>query len=305
MADRDTISILEGDTFVVSDKRGDVDASPSEPQGLFHQDTRYLSRWRLTVGGCTPRILSTDDVDYFSAQFFLVPPDGSVYEDSAFSIVRKRAVGGGFEEDVTVMNHTSAPLELELRIEAAADFADLFEVKDSLAKKGRHYRAVEDGRLILGYRRDGFVRETWITSSASETQLTADGLRFRLRIEPQGEWTTSLAVVVGAHAYGTAAAAGGNGNGAQRQERRVDLEEWLASAPALSSDWRSLELTYERSLVDLAALRFFPRILPGLGLPAAGLPWFMTVFGRDSLIASYQSLPYLPELAEATCASSA
>src|SRR5262249_56620987 len=58
--------------------------------------------------------------------------------------------------------------------------------------------------------------------------------------------------------------------------------------------------TYERSLIDLAALRFYPPILPGLALPAAGLPWFMTVFGRDSLLTSYQVLPFTPELAETT-----
>jgi glycogen debranching enzyme len=80
----------------------------------------------------------------------------------------------------------------------------------------------------------------------------------------------------------------------------VTLDEWLESAPELDTDWRSLERTYERSLIDLAALRFYPRILPGMALPAAGLPWFMSVFGRDSLLTSFQVLPFTPELAEAT-----
>jgi glycogen debranching enzyme len=302
MAAGDTVSILEGDTFVVSDRRGDVDASPDEPHGLFQQDTRYLSRWRLTVGGRSPRLLSTDDVNYFSAQFFLVPPDGSVYEDSAFSIVRKRAVGDGFHEDVTVMNHTPKPLELELRIEAAADFADLFEVNDALAKKGRLYSTVDVGRLVLGYSREGFVRETWVTASAAEAELTEDGIRFPLVIEPHGEWTTCLDVVVGVHAFGRASKTATSGHADTRSgtQMHLDLEEWLGAAPKLSSDWRALELTYERSLVDLAALRYYAPILPGNALPAAGLPWFMTVFGRDSLITSYQALPFAPELAEAT-----
>ncbi len=69
----ETVSILEGDTFVVSNRRGDIDASPAEAHGLFNRDTRYLSRWSLTVGGQTPRLLSTDDANYFYAQFFLVP----------------------------------------------------------------------------------------------------------------------------------------------------------------------------------------------------------------------------------------
>src|SRR5215211_166811 len=81
----DLVSILEGDTFVVSDRLGDIDASPEEPHGLFHQDTRFLSRWRLTVDGRSPGLLSTDDVNYFAAQFFLVPPDSNVYVEAAYS----------------------------------------------------------------------------------------------------------------------------------------------------------------------------------------------------------------------------
>jgi glycogen debranching enzyme len=74
----------------------------------------------------------------------------------------------------------------------------------------------------------------------------------------------------------------------------------LAAAPRLSSEWHWLERIYQRSLVDLAALRFYPLIFPGKSLPAAGLPWFMTIFGRDSIITSLQALPFAPDLAEAT-----
>jgi hypothetical protein len=68
-----TVSILEGSTFVVSDRKGDIDASPTEPHGLFDHDTRYLSRWRLLVDGRPAGLLSTDEVEYHRAQFFLVP----------------------------------------------------------------------------------------------------------------------------------------------------------------------------------------------------------------------------------------
>jgi len=146
----DTVSILEGDTFVVSDRRGDVVPSPSEPQGLFMQDTRFLSCWRLTVDGGTPEMFSTDEVTYFSAQFFLMPPPETCYDQAAFSIMRKRSVGGGFHEDLIVLNHTAEPLELDLRLEAAADFADLFEVKDTLSKRGR--------ALSIGNRRPSCAR---------------------------------------------------------------------------------------------------------------------------------------------------
>src|SRR5947208_12411552 len=87
----DTISILDGSSFVVSDRRGDIDASPDQAHGLFFRDTRFLSRWRLLVGGESPRVLSTDDVDYFSAQFFLIPTTGTIYRNPTLSVIRQRA----------------------------------------------------------------------------------------------------------------------------------------------------------------------------------------------------------------------
>ena len=79
-----------------------------------------------------------------------------------------------------------------------------------------------------------------------------------------------------------------------------DLERWVADAPRVECDWDPLKATYRRSLVDLAALRFSPPVAGGRNLPAAGLPWFMTMFGRDSIFTSLQALPFAPELAETT-----
>ncbi len=297
-----SVSALEGDTFVVSDGRGDIAISPEEAQGLFQGDTRFLSRWVLTVNGQLPNPLSTDDMHYFSSQFFLVPGTGTIYVDSPMSIVRQRAVGGGFHEDLRVRNHTHKPLDLDVRIEAAADFADLFQVKDAaFDRKGKFYHRIEPNRLVLGYRRERFVRETWITSSAP-AEIDEKGFRFRVHLEPHGEWSTSLDV---------SAAVDGR-EGIKTKPKYTDahdiptpnigmsLESWMTNAPQLRSSWPDLERVYERALVDLAALRFFSRFAPGEALPAAGLPWFMTLFGRDSLITSFQALPFVPELAAST-----
>jgi glycogen debranching enzyme len=297
VASSDTISILDGSTFVVSDRRGDVDAGPDTPHGLFFRDTRFLSSWRLTVNGGPPEVLSTEDVDYFSAQFFLYPPTGTVYKNPYLSVIRKRKVGDGFHEDITVMNHDREPAEVELRLEAGSDFADLFEVKDALEKKGEYYREVRDGKLVLGYRREDFVRETHIDAS-EDPEVSEDGFVFHLRLEPHSEWNTCINVVP------VAGEAGAVKYGHDAEEARPNigesLEEWRADAPKIESDWDPLPHIYRRSLIDLAALRFYSDEFGGDSLPAAGLPWFMTVFGRDSLITSYQSLPFTPELARTT-----
>jgi glycogen debranching enzyme len=85
-----------------------------------------------------------------------------------------------------------------------------------------------------------------------------------------------------------------------RRSKAADLDRWLREAPRIESDSDSLKATYRRSLVDLAALRFSPPIAGNRSLPAAGLPWFMTMFGRDSIFTSLQALPFTPELAATT-----
>ena len=140
------VKILNGNTFVVSDERGDIEASSSDPTGLFSFDTRFLSKWLLTVNGERLTSLSTDDLQYFEARFFLVPGAGSVYVNAKLSVIRQRAVGNGFPEELTILNHDDAPVDLTVRIEADCDFADLFEVKDALQKKGTYAKQV-DGRL--------------------------------------------------------------------------------------------------------------------------------------------------------------
>src|ERR1700690_3401730 len=123
------VKILDGNTFVVSDERGDIEASPTDPTGLFSFDTRFLSKWVLTLNGERLNALSTDDLQYFEARFFLVPGTGTVYIDAKLSVIRQRAVGDGFHEMLSIYNHDADPVDLEIRVEAGSDFADLFEVK--------------------------------------------------------------------------------------------------------------------------------------------------------------------------------
>ena len=137
------MQILEGNTFVVSDNRGDIEASRTDPTGLFSFDTRFLSRWVLTVNGQRLSALSTDDLQYFQARFFLVPGGGTVYVDAKLSVIRQREVADGFHEELRVLNHENEPVELTIRIDAASDFADLFEVKDALKKKGSYHAEVD------------------------------------------------------------------------------------------------------------------------------------------------------------------
>jgi glycogen debranching enzyme len=294
-----TVSILEGNTFIVSDRAGNVSASLTDAQGLFAWDTRFLSRWILTIDGKVPNVLSTDDLHYYEVQFFLVPGTGTIYVDADLSIIRKRAVGSGFSEDVLIRNESPKPVQLEVKLEAASDFADLFEVKDAQAKKGELYQGVRDGRLTLGYKRGTFKRETFITSTVP-ARVDAHGMTFDVNIPPHAEWRTRIDVQISLGAEWADRLSKDRSNG-DRPAAGKDLTVWLEGSPTLRCDWAPLNGIYIRSLVDLAALRFHPRVISQVGaLPAAGLPWFMSIFGRDSVITSLQALPFVPELSKTT-----
>jgi glycogen debranching enzyme len=293
------VQILDGNTFVVSDARGDIEASLTDPTGLFSFDTRFLSKWVMTVNGQRLNPLSTDDLNYFETRFFLVPGTGTVYVDSKLSVIRRRAVGNGFREELTVLNHDEKPVDLTIRIDADSDFADLFEVKDALKKKGSYSAQVKDGRLLLGYQRDTFTRAT-VISATGPGRVDKNGLTFKLRLEPQGEWKTHLDVVTALAGSGETHERPKIARPRGRQNMEANLERWLAAAPRFDCDWEPLRETYRRSLIDLAALRFSPPVAGGKSLPAAGLPWFMTMFGRDSILTSLQALPFAPSLAATT-----
>jgi glycogen debranching enzyme len=292
------VQILDGNTFVVSDSNGDIEASPTDATGLFTYDTRFLSKWLLTINGERLNALSVDDLQYFETRFFLVPGTGTVYIDAKLSVIRVRAVGNGFHEELTILNHEDEPVELTVRLEAASDFADLFEVKDALKKKGRYSTQTERRKLVLSYDRSTYGRSTAISAS-EKAKIDKDGLTFEVTVPSHGSWSTTLDVAIERLMVGQARDRPETPEHAQRRMRR-DLDRWLDSAPKLQCDWDALRATYRRSLVDLAALRFSPPIAGGRSLPAAGLPWFMAMFGRDSILTSLQALPFAPELAATT-----
>jgi len=295
----DLVKLLDGNTFVVSEANGDIDASPTTPTGLFSFDTRFLSKWRLYIDGERLTALSIDDIEYFEVRFFLVPYVPTPDIDARFSVIRTRSIGNGFSERLTVVNHERQTVDLQIRVEIGSDFADLFEIKDVRNKKGTYSRLIENGDLRLGYERKAFRRQTLITTS-KPARVDEGGLTYDIHIGPHEEWVTELQVkTLGVDGLPLRESLQGRPLPVNPQMRQ-NLERWLGEAPRLTSDSKSLTMTYRKSLVDLAALRFTPLTASGRALPAAGLPWFMAAFGRDSIFTSLQALPFTPELADTT-----
>jgi glycogen debranching enzyme len=188
------VQILRGSTFMLSDPRGDVVGGSLG--GLFHEDTRFLSRFDLTVNGTRPSLLSSGAGDYDSAAFFLTNTDMDGIAGRSMSIQRFRFVGDGLTEVLSVTGHVTTPLELELRLSCGADFADLFEVKRSdFRKRGRFHSAHDPstGSLVFEYEHETFTAATRVHSSEAAT-VDGDALVFRFRLESRATWKTRIQV---------------------------------------------------------------------------------------------------------------
>jgi glycogen debranching enzyme len=293
-------SVLDGSTFIVGDRLGDVRADEGREHGFFSEDTRFVSRWVLRVGEAPLELLGLDQGAHFVAQFFLTPRVGPD-DEAECSIVRRRLVDHVWMEEVTLTNHLHETSHLLVVLEVDADFADLFEIKDSVVAERKVIFDGGDGAFKLSYERAGFKRSVTITASRPAA-ITRLGFAFTLALAPGEQWSTSFTVTPRAAQPGVRFPRRKPRGGLDelRTAKSAELEAWLARAPVLQADDPALARTYRASLSDLGALRMRPDLAQGATLPAAGLPWFMALFGRDSLITSFQALPYLPGLAATT-----
>ncbi len=295
-----TVSVLDGSTFVVSDRLGDIRCEDGREHGFFCDDTRFLSRWVLRVDEAPLEVLGLDQAEHFAARFFLTPRVGP--EDAApCSVMRRRLVDHVWMEELSVINHRHESSTIGVAVELGTDFADMFEVKDEAVQAREIAFRGDACSLTLSYERGEFHRSVTVASS-ERAAVTREGFAYSLTLAPGEAWSTTLTITPSA-AQRSAAFARRAARGsldAMAASKAEELDRWLARAPALAASDPGLMRTYHASLSDLGALRLPPDIGKGATLPAAGLPWFMALFGRDSIITSFQALPYLPELAATT-----
>jgi glycogen debranching enzyme len=274
-----SVWVTAGSAFCISDARGDV---RGREEGLFYRDTRHLSRFVLRVNGEIPHLLSSESSGDCAGFYLFAPAGGS---RNGLSIMRRRELAGGLREEIRLTNHTRRPVEALLELELDADFADLFEVKEHPAGRTDEPVREDGGGLRFVYRREDFRRDTRVRLETAEGGVKLDSGRVGTRLSLEPKQTATVLVTITPEAGGVPAAAPA---GPQR-----------SVSPALHTDWETLERTWEQSLADLRALSFRLDGEPGL-LLAAGLPWFMTLFGRDALITAFQTVHLDPEFSRST-----
>ncbi|WP_323373932.1 amylo-alpha-1,6-glucosidase [Plantactinospora alkalitolerans] len=295
----DAIGVLDGLSFMFSDSAGDV--PPGSIGGLVHEDTRFLSRWQLTLNGSRPLLLGSSPVDAFSAAFFLANPDLPDLPANRVGIRRQRLVGEGMYERIGLQCFTDDPVPIQLRLAVGVDFADLFEIKEQVRDRSAQIvrdHAADCSQLSFSYRNGEFTAGTEVRAIPAASRIEDDDLVWDLVLTPGEVWQVELHVplryvdrriVPTRREFGEVFEVGDETDSATR---------WQAGCPDVRADSDSICDVFHKSVADLVSMRVEKEVRgERVVMIAAGLPWFLTLFGRDSLITSYQVMLGGPELA--------
>jgi len=292
------VTLVEGSTFCISEPGGDF--VHGRPRGLFVRDTRVLSQWQLTVDGRRPEPLAVQRPDPYAATFVgrLPPPAG--HSDSTLLVVRRRYVGDGMREDITIRNTARVPAACAVTLSAAADFADLFEVKSGSAHPAAAAADAVPGASVLAFEaRRGERRHGLLIRGDGHPAAADSTLSWQVTVPARGEWTTSVEVVPVTDGI-PMVLHHPRGQPVEHAFPARRLREWRQGAPQVRTPEPDLAAVLHRSVEDIGALRIFDPEHPGRPVVAAGAPWFMALFGRDSLLTSWMLLPWDDSLATGT-----
>ncbi|MEU0046168.1 amylo-alpha-1,6-glucosidase [Streptomyces werraensis] len=293
------VQLVRDGTLARLGPAGDIDGvGGTAPDGLFAHDARHLSRWQLRVAGSAPVTLRPAEEDPAGASSVSVlTPPGTREAPPAYTVFRDQSVTGGIlTERLAFVSNLPEPVTAELELTADADFADLFELRAD----GRTYErpgAEHSARPVQGgvrfdYRRDDWHSRTVVECAPAPDSVreTPDGgtartLRWRLALEPHGRAELRLIVHARPHAP-------------VPPVPRKPARARQAPGPGASD----LDRAFDQGMTDLDLLTVHAAGVDGedLAVPAAGSPWFLTLFGRDSLLTSHFLLPYAPGTAAAT-----
>jgi glycogen debranching enzyme len=294
---RDRVTLVEGSAFLICSASGEV--APESAEGFFFRDTRFLSGWSVRINGEVPETLARSNPDPYSATFVSRARPRVGRADSDLMVERRIYVGRGMREDLSVRNFGEEPAYCALEIRFEADFADLFAVKETRLPAGVSATAEDEGESIVFRHKNGSHQRSLRISFSHPPVLDGPIARWELIIPPKDGWALSQQFACGID--------GGEieprwliGQPIARAKPAERMAAWRRSIPIVDTDHEGLRAVVARSAEDLGALRIFDPDFPERTVVAAGAPWFMTLFGRDSLITAWMALIVDPELALGT-----
>ena len=292
-----TVTLVDGSSFSIASSTGDID--PGGPEGLFFEDTRFVSTWRLRLDQQRPQSLAMLPRSPFAATFISRGQPRSGEADSALFLIRSRYVGNGMREDIVVQNLGREPAVCTIAFELDADFAHLFEVKEGQVRD--HGQRVIDvsGSLMSFVYGEGGVSRALEVRFPDGAHLTPGNAHLEVVVAPAGEWRATMQFHLSVD--GEAIELSYHGDEPEADSAPfAQLQVSEQTATQVQADDRGLNATFVRSEQDLGALRIVDPEHPDRSVIAAGAPWFMTLFGRDSLITSMMTIGLHPDLAMGT-----
>ena len=313
------IAIHQGQTVLITEENGQI-AFPSE-KGLYFRDTRLVSAWSIYADGTPWVLLNGGAIAYYASRIFLtnadVPTQDGTIAARTLSLVISREANGGIHEDLDVTNHGLHRARFNLELSLRCDFADTFEVKsDRIIRRGRISTQWDPAAQSLAntYRNEDFVRGVTVTAAGAEALYANGRLSFAIDLEPGSSWHCCLRYDLLDCGHRIAAPLECVAHDADNRHA-ADLREWQQRVMKITTSNEEFYRFFHQATEDMVALRL--PIDPGEGaeksdhqgggdhmafMPAAGLPWFLAPFGRDSLIVSLQNLTIYPDFASGTLA---
>ena len=302
-----TITINHNNRFLIA--QPDATMTPTDDVGFFAQDTRFVSGYRVTINGRAPLLLNASKIEHFSARHAFTTPElplgTGTLGSSAPSLPPRsigfqldRTVSEGIHEDYDLTSYAPEPVRLVLEIEIDSDFADIFDVRwKQLLRRGDAQTTwrPKAGELRTRYRNDTFRRDLLVRVDKADSppQFANGHLVFAMTLQPKGTWHTCLhwAPVI-----------------ARRVSRVLDCNALLPQQAGLDTkvlppvgieaDHPTLPAIWRQAVADMEALRIKEfAVGRSVFVPAAGIPWYVTLFGRDSLVVAMESISGFPEFA--------
>jgi glycogen debranching enzyme len=298
------LTLIEGKTFLSTTVAGDIAPAGAPDVGFFHDDTRFLSYLELKVGGHRAVVLSSSTENTFVSQIELTTGNITLRDsfdlpENTIHIRREQLLGSDtFFDRFTFENFNLGPVQLSIELSFAADFVDVFQVRGCpRSTHGQFYRPVLEGdRLSFYYRGlDGILRHTQIAMRPAPARLDEGAARWDLELPPLKQFQMEVTVIP--FVEGRQPTHPNCDFGANLRRRRENYAEWQSVSTIFSSSHGVFDAALRTAIGDFHALQIPDGNCCTIG---AGIPWFATIFGRDSIIASYQALALNPQLATDT-----
>lgn len=309
-----TLTINRGKTFLVTELDGSV--SDATEQGLFSNDTRYVSRYQLYIDGYRWTLLNSGAIAYYAERVYMTNPalptvTGPIKE-GVLGLTLGRIARKGIHEDIDIHNYGATRARFNLELLLRSDFADIFEVKaKQFLRRGSIDTKWSDERqeLMSRYVHEDFRRSVVlrIEGGAGKAGYANGRITFPIDLEPGASWHTCCLYELnefngqqsgGKHAGGVPRMCIGDLDKSNSAEH---LARWKKATTSITTSNEDFYRLYRQSVEDMAALRLkYEEDHKQELLIAAGVPWFVTIFGRDSLIVSLQNLIVYPEFARGT-----